>query len=222
MNLWSELHIITFENNAPGGEIIPVDELKKLQHAQEIIESARMRAAEFLQQARRQRQEQRQRFRRRLAQRRRGWQKQYRRRFAQAKEEGTQAAMVWLVDQQCWERHVYQRLTQNIAGLLAKRLQEISQSLPWETLLFENLAPLCVELQEQTSLILKVAPALYESLPAEVAVLPLQVEQDASMLPGDARLESPVLRIELKLPGQIEQLCEVLKTLRWEQLHEPD
>ncbi|EOZ9391092.1 hypothetical protein ACQYE5_003056 [Enterobacter cancerogenus] len=222
MNLWTELHITTLDHHDPVGGIIPVDELKQLQQAHDIIESARQRAVEFLQQARRQRQDQRQRFRRRLAQQRRGWQKKYLQRFAQAKEEGRQAALVWLIEQQCWERQVYQRLTQNIGELLSRRLREISPRFPWETLLYEHLVPLCDELHEQAPLILKVAPVLYDRLPAEVVALPLQIEQDASLLPGDALLESPVLRIELKLPGQIEHLCEMLKTLRWEQLHESD
>lgn len=220
MNLWSELNIVIFEQDCQNWSIIPGNELIKLQQAQEIIQSARQRAAQFLLQARRQRLEHRQRFRRGLAQRRRRWQKQYRQRFAQAKEEGTQAALVWLVEQQSWERQVYQRLTQNIAGLLSQRLQEISQRLPWETLLFEHVSPLCNELKGQTSLTLKVAPTLYDNLPAEIASLPLLVEQDHALLPGDARLESPVVCVELKLPGQIAQLCEALETLRWEQLHE--
>jgi len=222
VNIPAALNMVTLEQNGAAQTLIPAAEMARLQQAQDIIQSARQRAIAYLQTARIQRRQQRKRSQRRLAQQQRGWRRHYDRQFALAKEKGTQAALQWLVDQQQWERLVYQRLTHEIASQLSQRLREISQHLPWEKLLFEQLGPLYKELQTQPSLTLKVAPALYERLPTEVKALPLVIEQQENLPPGDAVLENQLVRVELKLPGQLEQLCDALATLRWEQLYEPD
>jgi len=222
VNISQALNIVILDQHGASQPIVPASEMVKLTQAQAIVESARQRAAEHLQLVRVQRREQRARFLRRMAQQRRAWQKQYRTHFTQAKEKGTEAALHWLVEQRQWELQIYQRLTREIATLLASRLRDISRRFPWEELLFEQVEPLCEELQSQSSLTLKVAVDGFEQLPEDVKQLPLTVVKEASLPAGHAVLESSVVRVELTLPGQIEQLCDALATLSWEQLHEPD
>lgn len=222
MNISAALNLISLEQSVASRPVIPAHEIDRLLQAQNIIEVARQRAAEYLQSARQQRGEARARFQRRMAQQRRGWRRHYRKIFAQAKMDGTEAALNWLVDQQRWEHLVYQRLTKQIAGLLSERLQVISRDLPWEGLLFEQLGPLCNELQNAHPLTLKISPALSRCLSQDVLALPLTVEQDESLAFGDALLETQLVRVELKLPGQINLLCEALEKLSWEALREPN
>lgn len=222
MNLCAELNIVTLKQNKIFGAVISASDMRELHLAEDIIQAARHRAAELLVRAREHRREQRKRFRRRMAQQRRRWHKQNYQSYQAAKEGGAKAALEWLVEQQHWEQHVYRRMTQDIAGLLAQRLREIGQNFPWETLLFEHLSPLCDELRGQSSLTLRVAPAFYPQLPAEIMSLPLAVETDETLPVGEAMLESPVVRVALKLPAQIAQISEALSALRWEQLDESD
>lgn len=222
MNILNELCMVTLEQNGGAWAIIPAQEMAQLQQAQYIINTARQRAAACLQRARMQRSEERKRFRRRLAQQKKALKRQYSQHFDRAKEEGTHAALHWLVDQHQWEHGVYQKLTAEIVTLLSLRLKKISEKLPWEQLLFEQIAPVCHELQNQNALTLKVAPSLFDSLPADVLDLPVTIEKNENLLYGEAILESSLVRVKFNLASQIEQLGNLLATLRWEQLNEPD
>ena len=216
------LNIIRLGGRWSSATVVPRAEMAKLAQAEEIIQDARRRAARYLQQARARNHAQRARLRRRLAQAQRMHQKHCARQLQQAKEQGTNAALGWLIEQQHWEHQVYQRLTHQIAHGLAARLSAISQRIPWEQMLSEQLASLCQEFHDTHPLTLKVAPALFERLPEEILRLPLTVVRDGALLAGDACLESPMVRIELKLPGQIAQLCQALSSLEWTQLYEPN
>ncbi|HEY3591048.1 MAG TPA: hypothetical protein VGL07_13405 [Buttiauxella sp.] len=222
MNLYHALNIVSLDQCGAWQSVISANDMTKIHQAQDIILAARQRAYEHLQAARAHRLVQRTRFRRRLARQRHAWRRHYQRLFVRAKEDGAQAALHWLVDQHRWEQEACQRLTGEIARLMAARLREISQCFPWEELLFDQVGPLCQELQNQSGLKLKVATALYERLPPEVTSLPLDIECAENLPVGDAQLESKTVRVEIKLSGQIEQICNALTTLRWEQLYEPD
>lgn len=218
----SIIKILSIDQPWSGGCLIPAEEMAKLQQADDIIQTARDRAAVYLRSARKRRREKRAHFLKRLAQLERARRRRYEERFRQAKEEGVEAALGWVVDQQLWEQKVYKRLLRQVCEQLSDRLRTISSTFPWEQLLAEQLAPLCQEFRSSAPLTLKVASTMFNVLPEEVLVMPVNVERDETLAYGHALLETPLVRIELRLPAQIDQLCEALSRLQQEALNEPD
>ncbi|MCT4700521.1 hypothetical protein MUA02_01185 [Enterobacteriaceae bacterium H20N1] len=222
MNLPFSVPVIFVDSEWRGCTVIPAAELSRILEAEDIIHRGRCLAAEYLQTARRQRQRWRAKNRRHLLQRQRAQRRHYAKCFQQAREKGAAAAIGWMVEQHGWQQQVYRHLTQQIVQQLALRLMQMSASFPWEQLLEAEVMDLYREFQHEPALTLRVSPRMRENLPETLKTLPVSIESSPDLSEGSALLENHLMRIELKLPHQLEMVCNALNALTWEQLNEPD
>lgn len=220
MNL--SLPIITVDSEWRGADVIPATELAQMLQAEDIVCRARRQAAAYLQTARRQRKRWRAKNRLYLRQCQQAQRRYYIKSFREAREAGSAAAISWLVEQNRWQQGAYRHLTRQIGRQLAQRLRNMSGSFPWEQLLESEVTALYREFQQEPGLTLRVSPEMFASLPDALTALPINIECGSDLNRGHALLENHLVRIELKLSRQLEQLCEALETLTWEQLNEPD
>ncbi|CAI1009447.1 FliH/SctL family protein [Serratia quinivorans] len=214
--------IIEWDQPLGASNLISADELARLQQVEDIIQSARGRAAHYLRLAREQRREMRRRTRRQQAQFHHSARRRRRQHFHQAEQAGTQAALVWLVDQQQWQFQVYQRLMTGITRQLAQRLHQLVADLPWQQLLATQVKQLMDEYPHNHRLNLQVSPLMYDDLRAQLNHLPLTLVADVALAPGQAVLSSDLVQVRLNLPQQLALLCDKVAESGWETLHEPD
>ncbi|KML17783.1 hypothetical protein VL10_24100 [Leclercia adecarboxylata] len=222
MNLRLPVPVIAVDEKWCGTSVIPAAELARILEAEDIILRARRLGAEYLQIARQQRQQWRKKNRRHQLQRQRAQRRHFAKCRMQAKEDGSASAMTWLVEQNNWQQQVYRHMARQIVQQLTQRLMQVSTSFPWERLLETEVTHLYREFQHEPGLTLRVSPRMFDNLTDEFKSLPVNIESSPALAEGHAMLENHLIRIELQLPRQLEQLCEALGALTWEQLNESD
>ncbi len=222
MKISQLLNVVSLKQDGAHLSIIPAERLIEFHQAGEIIHEARKKAAQYLYRARRLNYQQKRHNQNQLIKQSDEIEQKSKEYFNHAKQEGAKAGLTWLVSQQAWEKKVYEQLTQVIAKQLSQRLGEISQSIPWESLLIEDIQALHQEFKQSEPLILNVSSELFMKMSAELNALDLEIKIDESLNVDEARLESALIGISIKIPNQLEEIKIALSQLHWEQLYEPD
>lgn len=222
MKISKLLNVVSLKQNSAHLSIIPADQLIELYQAGEIIHDARKKAAQYLCRVRRLNYRQKINNQNELVKKKDEIEQKSEEYFSNAKKEGAKAGLVWLVSQQDWEKKVYCQLTNVIVKQLSQRLDEISQDIPWESLLIKDIHSLYQEFKKSESLILKVSSELFMKMFSELNELKLEIKIDNSLNIGEARLESALISILVKIPNQLDEIKMALSQLNWEQLYESD
>ncbi|ENN8378804.1 hypothetical protein ACAX46_004272 [Providencia rettgeri] len=222
MKISQLLNVVSLKQDGAHLSIITDEQLTEFHQANQIIYEARKKAAQYLCRARRLNYQQKQHHLNQLVKKNDEIEQKSKEYFSHAKQEGAKAGLTWLVSQQGWEKNVYEQLTKVIAKQLSQRLGVISQHIAWESLLIEDIHALYKEFKQNEPLILNVSPELFMKITAELSAPNLEIKIDESLNIGEARLESVLVAISIKIPNQLDEIKIALSQLHWEQLYEPD
>lgn len=222
MKITQLLNVVSLKQDGAHLSIITDEQLTEFHQASQIIYEARKKAAQYLCRVRRLNYQQKQHHLNQLIKKNDEIEQKSKEYFSHAKQEGAKAGLTWFVSQQGWEKQVYEQLTKVIAKQLSQRLGVISQNIAWESLLIEDIHALYKEFKQSEPLVLNVSPELFTKITAELGALNLEIKIDESLNIGEARLESTLVGISIKIPNQLDEIKIALSQLHWEQLYEPD
>lgn len=222
MKISQLLNVVSLKQDGAHLSIIAAEQLTEFHQATQIINEARKKAAQYLCRARRLNFQQKHHHQNQIIKKNDEIEQQSKEYFSLAKQEGAKAGLTWLVSQQVWEKKVYEQLTKVIAKQLSQRLEIISQNIAWESLLIKDIHALYKEFKQSEPLILNVTPALFMEMTKELSALNLEIKIDESLNIGEARLESALVGISIKIPNQLDEIKTALSQLHWEQLYESD
>lgn len=202
--------------------VLPTDVLltRETLDAQLSLDAAQRDAHErihtHLQSARRHRHRMRARDRRLFAQRQRSHTRREHQRMKEAEAQGRRSAMQWLVSEQHWETQVMQRLMTSVGRTLADHLQAMMPEMDWSETLVQQLPALMENMDKDTNLVLRVPDAAFARATEKLAAFPLQLAPTEAGDIDIAVLESDLMRVEIPLGRQLDDVIKQLHELAWE------
>lgn len=169
-----------------------------------------------LQNARRYRHRMRARDRRLFAQRQRSHIRREQQRMQEAEVQGRRSALQWLVSEQNWEKQVMQRLMTSVGNTLADHLQAMMPEMDWGEALAQQLPALIENMDKETKLTLRVPDVVFTQAAEKLAAFPLQLAPTEAGDIDIAVLESDLMRVEIPLGRQLDDVIKQLHELAWE------
>jgi flagellar biosynthesis/type III secretory pathway protein FliH len=198
----------------PPGIHIIAHQLVSQFDANGIISAARFSAAEIELQARHKCQSRLQHYRKRLSQLRKAAENRAHCLFSEAREQGSVAAIEWLVEQSTWQDTIYQLLSERITSRIIAQLNASMNTIAWDALLMSHIPQWVEEYANESRLVLKVAPELVESISLQSRHLAINIQADASLEPGVAVFETPLARTKINVAKQLDHIITLLNAAK--------
>lgn len=187
-------------------EIIDAEQLKNIFAQDALLRNSRTRAMHYLLAARKRA------HAHRLVVNERA-QREVKQAFEKMKSEASDAALTWLVQEQTWAQNLYEAIAERMYQSLRSQLYILFDSLPWDDLLLDIIEKVVQEARMGSIVNVYVSSDCYNSLSARLSTEYIHIHKDHTIKAGTAIVENTVMRVQIDLRSQLDNLLEQIGRL---------